>query len=158
MANGIKMSVKPIGDRDLKRFLTEMPKRVPKKANRAAVTAGTTPVVKAVRPLIIPVRSGTMKKSVTKKIKSYGPNALGLVGANKATIGEFEGRKAWPNKYWHLVNLGTQPHQQKRGPHPGAKANNALKYGFDRAKPQIASAMESKYREVLAKESAKLRS
>lgn len=147
------------GIRDIGRFCKELPKRSAKKALRSAVTAGTTPIAKAVRKLA-PRRTDTLKKSITKKIKGYpSGNYIGIVGANKDTVGQDQyGRKVVPAKYIHLVTYGTQSHNQpKRGViHPGAKATNFIRDGFEQVKGMVNALMENKMYQVVMQEMKKL--
>lgn len=159
MAKGITTTIKINGFKELKKFVDQLPKRAVKKATRAGVSAGITPIAKAVRKGA-PTESKFMRKSVSRKVRTFSDgNTIGLIGANKATTGSFNGRKRVPANYWHLVIGGTQPHSQPKAKrqHPGAKANDFLRDGFNATAPQAASIMQKKMNEVLMREAAKLR-
>lgn len=162
MGKGIRTNLKIEGDKQLAVLLYELPRRAQKKALKQAVTAGATPIVKAVRRLV-PTTSGLLKKSVTKKVKSYsGGNAIALIGANADLAGTYQGMNRIPKYYWHLVLGGTKPHSIKTASgsyqHPGSKAQNALQEGFDATKAQSQTKMEEKLKTVIEKEAAKLAS
>lgn len=158
---GISTRIEINGQKDCAKFMTELPKRSAKKALRSAVTVGTTPVAKAVRKRA-PRRTDTLKKSISKKIKGYSNgNYIGIVGANKDTVGQDRyGRNVIPAKYIHLVTLGTSSHAEpKKGiTHPGAKANNFVLDGFNEVKGEVQQVMEKKMNEVVMSEAAKLAS
>lgn len=165
MSKGIRVKAEIKGLEELAKFVKELPKRVPKKANKAAVNVGATPIVKTARRLA-PTESNLLKRSITKKVKSYSSgNAVAIIGANKANVGSFKGKKRVPANYWHLVIGGTKPHTitPTKGrfagraiEHPGAKPNDFFPQAIESSKSATAKAMRDKYAEVVDKEARKL--
>lgn len=170
----LKTDIVLSGVQELSRFLRDLPKKTIKKALKSAVNAGAEPIKKAARRLA-PKRTGTLKKSITKKVKVYpSGNAVAIIGANRNTVSQGvdlgkggnlkikqKGRIV-PANYIHLVAYGTAPHAQplhwlfaKQG-HPGAKANNFMKAAYDQNKHLTAVIMENKMHEVLTQEAKKL--
>jgi len=162
-----------IGEKELRHFLKDLPKRVIKKGLKLAVNSGATPIVRETRRNA-PVVSGLMKKSVRKKIKSYPTgNAIAIIGADRSIQGTYRGKKRVPANYWHLVLGGVQPHATGEGSqvnrsdrnnrasqsgriHPGFKGRNILADAVTKTASQVKSIMEKKLKEVIAREAAKL--
>lgn len=158
-ANNTKLTLK--GDRQLRNLLTELPPRVVKKGLRQGVSAGAAPWVKAAKQGASK-ESGLLKKSVTKKVKTYkSGTAAAIVGANRAVAGEFKGKHRVPANYLHLVTGGTAPHSVPTGKggvraHPGAKANDFLTEAFNGNQAGAAEITRNKIQDVLESEAAKL--
>ena len=176
MAKHLEAHMKLSGNKELEKFLSQFPARVKKKALKAAVTAGAAPIVKATRSLAKGIkRSGLMAKAVNKVVRSYSNgNAVAIIGASKDVSGTYKGKNRIPSFYWHLVLGGTRQHslgkgsrlarvdrphakQTQRGHgHPGAAANNILEHAVDANGTQSAKLMETKLKDVVEKEAAKL--
>ena len=163
MAKGINANIELDGVAHLQRFLKELPKRTSKKALKQAVNAGGTVVAKAARKEV-PKKHGLLKKSITKKVKTYtSGNAVALIGSNKDTSETIDGRRHVPALYLHLVMGGTKPHAITSKPyvpllglrvsnHPGTKPNPFLQRAFEATKAEAAATMEAKLYDVLRKE------
>jgi hypothetical protein len=173
MSKGLTTNVKLTGEKELKRIIEELPKGPRKKALKAAAGAAAQPIVKAVRSLAasqINQRTGLLRKSVTKRVKSYADgNTIALIGASKSVTGSIGNAKVVPAAYWHLILGGVQPHaigsgskvktgRQKGRIHPGFKGKNFLVEGFEMAKGQAGALAEAKMKAVIEKEVAKLAS
>lgn len=159
---GIQTNASLTGDRDLARLMQELPRRVIKKGLRAAMSAAATPVAKAMRR-DAPQESGTLKKAISKKIKSYPTAVTALVGVNKDAAGEFRGRRRVPEKYLHLILAGTAPHQIGRnangpaGKHPGTKPNDFRQRAFNETAATAQAIARQKLTESIETEAEKLK-
>jgi HK97 gp10 family phage protein len=113
------------GDKQIKKFLGELPPRIIKKSMRRALSIAATPIVKMARALA-PKQFGWLKRSIKRKVKTYpsgvtvaviGPDR-NVVGKPKADLGSGKDVKVKrrplriPHKYAHLVEGG------HAGPHP----------------------------------------
>jgi hypothetical protein len=109
-------SMTVIGQRELQRILDALPGKVRRKVVRRAVNMAATPVVRAVKARATK-QSGTLKKSIRKKVKLYEGTAIALVGASSAVSGEHAGRKRKPVYYSHLVEGGFdwKPNRRQKG-------------------------------------------
>lgn len=164
-------AVKLEGGKELRNLFNELPKRVRSKGLRQAVSAGATPVVKALKA-DTPRVSGLLKKAETKKIKTYkgGTNVIAVIGANVNTAGEYNGRNRVPANYFHLVEDGVAPHSLSKGAsirrkragdgngaqHPGFAGRHMLKNAYNTTKDQAGSIMVDKLQSVLESEAEKL--
>jgi HK97 gp10 family phage protein len=103
MAKGMDMK----GDKALAKTLKRLGVRVQRRVMRQAVNAATTPIVKAARSRA-PKRSGLLKKSLGKKVRTYAEKmtVVGIVGPRTNVVGEHEGKKVRPALYSHLVERG----------------------------------------------------
>ena len=70
----------------LKKRLAELPKKVANKGARAAIQAGSKPILDTEKSLA-PVDSGLLRKSLGRKVKQYKGGPLAIVGPRKG----FEG-------------------------------------------------------------------
>jgi len=105
------------GDKELARKLRAMPLKVQKSVLRSAMSKAATPVLQRARQLS-PNRSGLLKKSLGKKIKSYKSGTVVVaIGPRMKTIGFVAGKKHVPGRIAHLVEQG---HEGPRPapPHP----------------------------------------
>lgn len=87
------MSMRLTGDKELKRFMKRLPKKV-KKVQRSAVSAMATPVLKQARKNA-PKRTGTLRKSLGKKSRTYKS------GTVIAVVGPRNGKGVMVNGKWH---------------------------------------------------------
>jgi HK97 gp10 family phage protein len=139
------------GDRQLKRLIQELPKRVVKKGLRQAATAGGQPIVRAVKNAA-PVDSGTLKKSIKKKIKTYSSsgNVIAVIGADRAASAIIDNKKHVPANYIHLIEAG------HGGPAP-APPHPFLTSAYQNTKATALQIATNKLREVLEREASNLR-
>jgi len=77
--------------------LDRMASRVEIEGNRKAVNAATTPMLNAARQLV-PKVTGTLRKSLAKRVKNQGKAVQGKIGGRRGTAG---------HRYLHLVEFGT---------------------------------------------------
>jgi len=99
---------------EVRQALSAIPDALKNRVMAKAVDKALAPVVKAARSNA-PKRSGLLKKSMRKKVKKYPSGVVfGAAGPDRDTIGTYNGKKAWPNKYAHLVERGTQGHEQPK--------------------------------------------
>jgi HK97 gp10 family phage protein len=97
-----------VGEKELRKLLESLPGKVRRKVLRQALNAAGTPVVKAVRSEAeLSKESGTLQKSIGKKVKLY-PSGTGIVviGPQKGVSGEWHGHIRIPRYYAHLVEYG----------------------------------------------------
>jgi len=149
MADAVRATL--TGDKQLVALCRELPKRVVKKHQRRAVSAGGTPILQAARADAA-VESGLLKKALVKKVKTYpSGNAAAIVGANRAKVGEFKGRKRVPAHYIHLVEEGHD------GPAP-APAHPFLEPAFESVKAEAVRTTQAKLKAGVEDEARKLSS
>jgi HK97 gp10 family phage protein len=160
----LREGIKLVGEKELKNLLRLLPDKVNKKANKAAVTAMSTPVMRAVRAAV-PQKTGLLKKSIGRKIKTYKAAAVAVVGARRsvqAVVTTPRGvKKSVPANYFHLVEGGTKPHDipGKNGQvfhHPGSPAHPTIRQAYQTTKAQATKAAGEKYAEVVESEARKL--
>jgi HK97 gp10 family phage protein len=144
--------------------------RFARKVMRKSLSRATKGLVGAVRRKI-PVRSGLMKKSIGRKIKTYVENGvvLAIVGARRGFGGvvNVDGRQVYedPAKIMHLVEFGTQPHsvakdsQASQGNvahaaslHPGSIAQPSLRPAYEEEKGRMEADYARGCQEGLAEE------
>jgi HK97 gp10 family phage protein len=145
-----KADIKLIGEKELKKYLDELPDKIKKRALRKAVTAGATPIVKAAKRNA-PKESGLLKKSMTKKIKTYkgtGGAVVAVIGSDRGVAGMYDGKKRIPSNYIALVEYG------HAGPNP-APAHQFLRPAVDANKDRSVAAIQSKLKEAIEAEKAK---
>jgi hypothetical protein len=91
-----------IGTKEAKRFLRDFPKAV-KRVQRAAVSAMATPVVKDAKRRA-PKRTGALRKSMGKKVKTYASGAvIAIVGPRKGKATIVDGKIHDPATIAHIV-------------------------------------------------------
>lgn len=146
-SNGIQL----IGDKELEKLFRSLGERVQRKVTRQAVNAAATPVVKAARQNA-PERSGLLKKSVGRKIKTYTASGtvVGLIGPRTDVSGEYEGKKVVPWRYAHLVEGGhIDEHGNFIPPHP------FLRPAWESSEGQALDVMKDKLGSGIEREAAK---
>jgi HK97 gp10 family phage protein len=145
--------------------LRELPE-LTKKALRASVTAGSTPILRAARAGAI-TASGFLKSAMARKIKAYKSGAVAaIIGARRDAVrvtqdarGE---RRQVPANYFHLVEGGTKPHieyMKKTGQmifHPGAAAHPFLRTAYEATRQQAEDAAAAKLFSIVQAEAVKL--
>lgn len=148
MANaGIQL----LGDKELMKLFRQLGPRVQRRILRPAMNVAATPVVKAAKSKAAK-RSGLLKKSLGKKVKTYPDHGtvVAIVGPRTSVVGEVKGRKHWPAKIAHLVEKG---HIARDGsyvpPHP------FLGLAFGESEGQALGVMKDKLAEGVVKEAAK---
>jgi hypothetical protein len=96
------VNMKLKGERQLKKFMRELPKKV-KKVQRAAVRSMATPVLKEARKQS-PKRTGALKKSLGKRVRTYGSHKIvAIVGPRNGKAVEVNGKLHDPAKIAHIV-------------------------------------------------------
>jgi HK97 gp10 family phage protein len=136
------------GDKDLRRLLEELPGRIIRKGLRQALTAMSTPILRAARAAA-PRESGLLKKALGRKISAKNTGiGYAVIGAKKGVQGVVNGRKRVPSRYIHLVEKG------HGGPHPVA-AQPFLRPAYAAHKDQATAAAAAKLKSVLEAEAAK---
>ena len=139
------------GGRELQHLLRELPKRIERKANRAAVTAAIRPMMRGLKAKS-PRQSGLTRKSIGRKVKGYRRAVVATAGARHGVEGSYKGRKRVPARYWHLLNVGTQPH----GGHPGTEARNMVAETYRQHRDEAQRLAAAKHAEVVLTEARKL--
>lgn len=156
------------------RNLGQVSDRTEKRGASAAVRAGGTSMIKAIRNRA-PVRTGTLKKNITQKVKTYrSGNKVSIIGAKSVKVpikvvdgldGEIKSKYANPANYFHLVEYGTKPHRMTRKlgkgkatfRHPGAKANPFARSAWSSNTSMAKRAVVSKLSAFMEKEAKKVR-
>ena len=103
MADGFQL----IGDKALKRKLMNLAVNTQRKVARHAVTKAATPIVRSAKSKV-PRESGTLAKSLTKKVKTYRDTmtVVAIVGPSNQTKNTYKGKVRMPKFYAHLVHGG----------------------------------------------------
>lgn len=144
----MKVNIQIEGLEELKQRTDNLSKRRMSGIVRNAVTFGATPIAQAARRLV-PQDTRQLRKSLAKKVKSYGATAIAIVGVSK------EGFKALvrsrkekrmvlrnPVKYAHLVEKGHRIAILGKLSRKGRKGTGAAA-GFVAPRPFIGPAYES---------------
>ena len=138
------------GDKQTITLLSELPKRVASKGNKAAVTAAAKPIRPAVKAKA-PRQSGLLNKAIGTKVKTYkggtSTTAVSVIGARRSVQGEYKGKRRVPANYIHLVADGTRH----------SKGNDFVKEAYRSTKDQAEKAASDKFAEVITKEIGKLK-
>lgn len=144
------------GGKTVQRLLDELPRRVVKKGLRRAMTAAAAPMVKSAKRWAA-TESKTLKKSITRKIKTYSNgNVIAVIGARKDAEGTYRGRRRVPANYIHLVEKGTRTHRVRGYTHPGAKAQPFMGPAYQQNKNQAQQIAGQKLAESVISEATKL--
>lgn len=126
MANSIYATPRWKSFDQLEKNLGELVAKVERQGMREAARKAATPMLQAARAKA-PVRTGTLKKSLAVKVKTFkrgkDSTVMAIIGPDRNVVSE-AGDK--PVKYAHLVELGTQ--------HSAAKP--FLRPAFDETKDQ----------------------
>lgn len=128
---------------------------------RAAVMAAGKVVLSRAKA-DAPRESGLLRKSMARKVKVYRNSgvAVAIVGPRKGykqqvtrKRGKWRASTVWadPVRYAHLVELGTRPHRQRGGQHPGSMPRPFLTPAATQQATAIRAAMASAINEGLAK-------
>lgn len=142
---------KLIGDKQLLQTFRTLGERVQRKVVRQAVNAAATPVVKSARSKA-PRRSGLLRKSLGKKVKTYTDTGtiVGLIGPRTDVTGEYQGEKVVPWRYAHLAESG---HIDSRGEFvPGQPF---LRPAFEETQGQALDVMKDKIGSGVEREATK---
>ena len=140
------------GLEELRYACSELPRRIKSKADRQAILAATTPVVRAVKAGL-PTDSGALKRGITRKVTTRKGVVVGRVGAKRSADGKAtNGKPRVPSRYLHLVEKGTKPH----GGHPGTPARGVLRQAQSQTRAQVEGIAADKYRQVIESEASKL--
>jgi HK97 gp10 family phage protein len=134
------------GAAELQRLLDQLPAKVQRKVSRAAISAGLTPILRAMRKGV-PVKEGTLKKSLGRKVKAY-PKTYTTVG--------LAGPKKYAAPHAHLVEYGTGPRYDKDGNYAGQMPPNPfVRKARDEQTTAAATAVAKKVKEGVHREAAK---
>ena len=156
--------------------LNQVSEKTEKRGASAAVRAGGTSMIKAIRAKA-PVRTGTLKKYITQKVKTYrSGNKVSIIGAKSIKVpirvvdgtfmdGQMVNKYANPANYFHLVEYGTKPHRivRKNGKgkqtlkHPGARANPFARTAWSANTPLAKQVVVSKLTSFMEKEAKKVK-
>lgn len=137
------------GDKQLIKNLEKLGLTVGNRVVRRAANSAMGVMVKAAKAKC-PKDTGTLKKSLGKKAKTYKNNGITWVAVGPRTgfetIGE-DGKKNDPNKYAHLVEKGTYK----------TKAQPFLRPAFDETKGKVLKDLEAKIKQGIQREAEKLK-
>lgn len=136
------------GDKELAAIIRTLPDKVQRKLLRRAVTKGSTPVLRRAKQLA-PRRSGLLRRSLKRKIKTYkGGVVVAVIGPDKNVSGVVGKRKHTPGKIAHLVEYG------HGGKHP-APPHAFLEPALESTKAQAVAIMEDTLRQGIISEASK---
>lgn len=96
-----------LGEDELRRLFSRMPKRLQDRWLRKAVNAAALPILRTMRQTANK-DSGLLKKSLGRKTKLYRKDgtAVAIVGARRSVSGTHNGRTRVPANYLHLAENG----------------------------------------------------
>lgn len=148
MANG---AMTLLGAKELERTFRTLGERVQRKVTRQAVNAAATPVVRAAKAKA-PEESGTLKRSLGKKVRTYKQTGTvaAIIGPRTDVEGEHNGQVRKPKFYAHLVEGG---HIDESGNH--VPAEPFLRPAFDETQGQALGVMQDKLAAGVVKEAKK---
>lgn len=136
-----------IGADELQRLMRKLSPRIHRKVTRAAISAGLTPMLRAMRKEV-PVDDGVLKASLGRKVKAYDKtlSVVGLAGPRK---------NAAPHA--HLVEYGTAPRYDAEGKYAGVMPPNPfVRKARDEQTHAAGLAVNRKMAEGVHREAAKL--
>jgi hypothetical protein len=168
-------SVRILNSHQVQADLQGLSDKLKDQINRKAMRKALAPISRQAKKNMTPhKRSGLLRKAISSVVKLYPSGvAFGLVGPDRSLTGMYEGRKAWPQKYVHLLEYGTRPHRIGKGStlsradkpnrkevqqgykHPGAKAFKPLARAAASSQSQAALAYAQAVRTELAKLNSK---
>lgn len=104
----MKFSTQLLGLNETIKRLSLLDEKLRRKHLKKAVSAGATPTLNAMRAKVA-VRTGLLRASLTKKIKSYkgGAVANATIGARSIKLVDKKGKKINPARMVHLVEKGS---------------------------------------------------
>lgn len=145
------------GAPEVRAALAQVKEHLRNRVMRRAISKCLTPLVRLTKQNLTPRRrTGLLKKSIIKKVKTYPSGVtIGMVGAATDVLEVIGGKRVRPMKYSHLVEYGTQPHMQpRRGKkggvkHPGSKAYPALNPAWAAIKDQAVDVIANAIRASL---------
>ena len=147
---------------DLKAELQALEKRIVKGGVDKALRAASKPVIAAIRQEV-PVETGSLKKSVGLKLRTYKGNStrVSIIGARVKAYATDRGKRN-PAYYAHLVEFGVKPHKvRKRNKgrkdgrmrviqmHPGHEGTGAFRRGFEGGEGRAKAELVRVLREVV---------
>ncbi len=147
------MSAELTGFKELEKTLRTLGERTQRRVLRSAVSAASTPIVRAAKANANDSKeSGTLKKSLGRKLKTYTDTqtVVAVIGPRTNVTGTWKGKKRWPAKYAHLVEGG---HIDEHGNYVQPKP--FLRPAFDSTQGQAVEVMKSKLAEGVTREAAK---
>lgn len=129
------------GDKKLLRALERLPSRIERKVVRQAVSAGLTPLNKAVKREA-PRETGQLKRSIGKVVRTFKNDGVvwGAVGVRSGFRVVIDGKPRDPRKYAHLVEERT----------------GFMRRAFDKTARMVLSIFAKKLGSGIEREAAKL--
>jgi len=124
------------GLKELEDKLRALPDKLQRKTYRQAMTKALTPLVRLMKQYA-PVRTGALRKSISKNVKLMGSQGriVGMAGpARGKKIGGLR-----PSRYAHLVEFGIAPHWQPKlkKMHPGTVPKPFIRRAYQEAGPDM---------------------
>lgn len=119
------------GLEELNKALDGLEPKVGRKIIKKGINEGTKIVLKEMKDLV-PVRTGTMRKSLGRKVKAYrkSQTVLGIVGPRKGFATEVDGRPYDPVNVAHLVENG----------HSGTEGKPFVRPAWDNTQQRVKNA------------------
>lgn len=151
MASKNAMTV--IGQKELERTFRTLGDRVQRKVSRSAVTAASTPIVKAATQNAAE-DTGTLKLAMKggRKVKTYSKTGttIAVIGPRRQVKSEHKGKVKRPANYAHLVEGG---HIAEDGSH--VPAQPFLRPAYDQNEDRAQGIMADKFAAGVVKEARK---
>jgi HK97 gp10 family phage protein len=142
-----------LGAKELERTFRTLGDRVQRRVTRSAVTAASTPIVKAAQQNATE-DTGTLKLALKggRKVKTYtrSGTVVAIIGPRREVKSEHKGKVKRPANYAHLVEHG---HIAEDGTH--VPANPFLRPAFDQTQGQALGVMKDKLAAGVVKEAKK---
>lgn len=131
-----------VGEKRMAKLLDSIPSKMKRKELRKVMSKASTPILKRARALV-PVRSGLLKKSLGKKVKTYKSGTVAvIIGARRQYVGIVNNKKHVPANIAHLVEGG------HGGPRP-AKPHPFLFPAYNSLKQQTLATMKVEFTKAL---------
>lgn len=136
------------GMQTLLKNLEQFPRTIQRRIIRKAVSAGSTPVLQAIKANT-PRDSGQLKRSIGRKIKTYRNSGIviAILGPRSGFRTVIDGRPRNPLRYAALVEYGTSK----------TPANAFMRRAYATTKQTAQETIRQKLTEEIAKEAAKLK-
>lgn len=134
MPSVFSVGVEIRGLKELEEKLRKLPDKMAKRVYRQAMSKALTPLVKLMKAYA-PKRTGALRRSITKNIKTMGARGLIIGMAGPAKGKKIGGSR--PSRYAHLVEFGTAPHYQEKlkKMHPGSAPRPFIRRAYQEAAP-----------------------
>jgi len=112
MKDGVTIKINPQSFQKLERFTDRVTSKLKNKVIAEALALMAKPMVATAKELV-PVRTGTLRKSINYNVKKGTTNQTkALVGINTRTTGVWLGKRIYPRKYAVPVEFKNTPYMR----------------------------------------------